>query len=523
MTSTRAPRSASSPGKHRKGGQPGRSPKAGAPGRTGRTDRNARPGRPGAKNSTRFDSAAPAGRPGSGRPKKPRNARPEQRLAPPAGPANGFVKLGVPPILAGQLAAAGIAEPFPIQSATIPDALAGRDVLGRGQTGSGKTLAFGLPLITQLALRRPGGVDGEALPKGKKPRHGAVEKAKRNSGLPRGLVLVPTRELAMQVHDALDPLATAVGLRLGLVIGGASYDRQIRRLSQGVDIIVATPGRLEDLLGRGAADLSAVRVVVLDEADQMADMGFLPQVDALLERVPRTGQRLLFSATLDRGVGELVARHLREPVEHSSDPGTASVDTMTHRVLIVAGSQKAGVAAKVADSGRRTIVYVRTRTLVDEVSEQFTAAGLRADALHGGMSQRARSRALEGFRRGYTSVLVATDVAARGIHVDNIDLVLQMDPPNDHKDYIHRSGRTARAGGSGTVVTLSTPRQRRQVMRMLGTAGVTPEIEDTGRPAGQPRGQSRPGARPSGQRRTNGYKGGGNRSAAPTRVATTAS
>lgn len=416
--------------------------------------------------------------------REPRSRKPRRTFAPPAGLDNGFVQIGVPAILAGQLAADGITEPFPIQTATIPDALAGRDILGRGQTGSGKTLAFGLPLITQLAMRRPGGIEGGAVvPSGStakhpKQRHGQAQRQQRNAGLPRGLVLVPTRELAMQVHDTLEPLAAAVGLRLGLVIGGASYDRQIRQLSRGIDILVATPGRLEDLLNRDAADLHEVRLVVLDEADQMADMGFLPQVDALMERVPNKGQRLLFSATLDRGVGNLVAKHLSDPVEHSTDPQTASVESMTHRLVIVSNANKSQIAAQVAQSGQRSIVYVRTRALVDEIAEAFTESGLRVNSLHGGMSQRARSRAMDGFRQGRVAVLVATDVAARGIHVDDVDLVVQMDPPRDHTDYVHRAGRTARAGRTGTVVTLTTHRQRRQVERVLRAAGVTAEVDD---------------------------------------------
>ena len=394
---------------------------------------------------------------GRGRPHRDSRDGHQPRRQPvrlPEGP-NEFVDLGVAPELAGQLLTEGIEKPFPIQAATIPDALARRDILGRGRTGSGKTLAFGLPLLTRLAAEKPG---------------------KRQESLPRGLILVPTRELPSQVHDALRPLAEVLGLRVAQVIGGTAYGPQIRRLSRGVDVIIATPGRLDDLIEQGAADLSAVRIVVLDEADQMADLGFLPQVEALMEHVPPNGQRLLFSATLDRGVDALVRNHLSDPVEHSTDPGTASVDTMTHRIHVVHNSDKAAAAAEIAANGGRTIVFVRTREGVETVADDFADAGLRSDILHGGMSQRARTRAMDGFKRGRTAVLVCTDVAARGIHVEGIDLVLQMDPPNDHKDYLHRAGRTARAGESGLVVTMSTPRQKARVTRLLNTAGVRPEF-----------------------------------------------
>jgi len=412
----------------------------------GRRDHGGKPPRRGEQQRDR--------RAGSGHPA--RSQRPTRTAAarPPKGP-NAFVDLGVDPVLAGRLLADGITEPFPIQQATIPDALARRDVLGRGRTGSGKTLAFGLPMLTRLAAETPG---------------------KRRAGLPRALVLVPTRELAVQVTQALEPLAEAVGLRVAQVIGGAAYAPQMRRLSRGADLVIATPGRLHDLVSQSAANLSAVRIVVLDEADQMADMGFLPQVDALMEFIPNKGQRLLFSATLDRDVDALVRRHLTDPVEHATDPGTASVDTMTHRVHVVSAIHKQAEAVGLVRSTGRTIVFVRTRDAVEGVADGFADAGLRSDALHGGMSQRARTRAMEGFHKGRTQVLVATDVAARGIHVEGIDLVLQMDPPNDHKDYLHRAGRTARAGESGLVVTMSTPRQKHRVARLLQHAGVSPEF-----------------------------------------------
>jgi superfamily II DNA/RNA helicase len=276
--------------------------------------------------------------------------------------------------------------------------------------------------------------------------------------------------------EVLIPLADAVGLDVVLVIGGASYDKQINRLRKGTDIIVATPGRLYDLTEQGAADLSHISTVVIDEADQMADMGFLPQVEVLLNQVPQHGQRLLFSATLDNAVGSLVKRYLREPREHSTDPDTA-VSTMSHRVVVVPHAKKQEHAAGIARNVERTIVFVRTRAAVEDFSDQFNELGLSCDMLHGGMSQRARSRALDGFKRGSTRVLVATDVAARGIHVENISVVLQYDVPADHKDYLHRAGRTARAGAEGTVITLVSPQQHRNLQRLLQRAGVDAETD----------------------------------------------
>ena len=368
---------------------------------------------------------------------------------------SGFSDLGVPEIFAAVLQRQGINDPYPIQRASIPEAIAGRDILGRGQTGSGKTLAFGLPLMIRLTKGQP------LVP--------------RRS--PRGLVLVPTRELASQVMETLIPLADAVGMDVCLVIGGASYDKQINRLRKGTDIVVATPGRLFDLTERGAADLSHISTVVIDEADQMADMGFLPQVEVLLDQVPQHGQRLLFSATLDDGVGALVQRYLRDPREHSTDPDTAAVETMTHRVVVVPHAAKRDHAAGIARDVDRTIVFVRTRAAVETFTDELTTLGLSTDMLHGGMSQRARSRALDGFKRGSTRVLVATDVAARGIHVDGISVVLQYDVPQDHKDYLHRAGRTARAGAGGTVITLVSPQQHRGLQRLLERAGVAAETD----------------------------------------------
>jgi superfamily II DNA/RNA helicase len=410
-----------------------------------------RGGKPGARNQ-RGDRKPPAGRSRSARqPRAERANRPAPTLTGPSG----FTPLAVPDVFAAVLQQQGINDPYPIQQATIPEAIAGRDILGRGRTGSGKTLAFGLPLVTRLSKGGP-------LP------------ARRS---PRGLVLVPTRELATQVMDVLRPLTDAVGLDVCLVIGGASYDKQISRLSKGTDIVVATPGRLFDLTERGAADLSHIRTVVIDEADQMADMGFLPQVEVLLDQVPSHGQRLLFSATLDDGVDALVKRYLRDPREHATDPDTATVTTMEHKVVVIPHAQKQEHAAGIARGSRRTIIFVRTRADAEVIAEQFGGLALATDMLHGGMSQRARSRALDGFRAGRTSVLVATDVAARGIHVDDIAVVLQLDPPRDHKDYLHRAGRTARAGAAGTVITLAAPHQQRGLQRLLERAGVTAEVD----------------------------------------------
>jgi superfamily II DNA/RNA helicase len=363
---------------------------------------------------------------------------------------NGFAALGLPERLVERLARDGITAPFPIQEATIPDALAGRDVLGRGQTGSGKTLAFGLPMLARLLA------DGS----GRVPRR------------PRALVLVPTRELAMQVSDALEPLVHVVGMRHKLVAGGLSYTTQISALERGIDLLIATPGRLIDLMDRGAVELGSVQVAVLDEADHMAEMGFLPEVTRILDEVPDGGQRLLFSATLDNGVDQLVARYLTDPVTHSTDDVAASVTTMRHFPFLIDPQHKKPLTAELANRDGRTIVFVRTKLGADRVAGQLRESGVLAAALHGGLSQGVRNRVLGAFRLGTLRVLVATDVAARGIHVDDVSLVLQVDPPADHKDYLHRSGRTARAGEEGSVVTLVLPHQRKQTERLLREAGL---------------------------------------------------
>ncbi|NUR80014.1 MAG: DEAD/DEAH box helicase, partial [Dermatophilaceae bacterium] len=363
---------------------------------------------------------------------------------------NGFAALGLPERVVERLARDGITTPFPIQAATIPDALAGKDVLGRGQTGSGKTLAFGLPVITRLL---------EA---------GATRRPRR----PHALILTPTRELAMQISDALEPLVHVVGLRHKLVAGGLSYTTQINALNKGIDILIATPGRLNDLLERGAVEMDDIAITVLDEADHMAEMGFMAEITTTLDKIPSDGQRLLFSATLDRGIDDLVAKYLDEPVVHSTDDATASVETMEHHVLLIDPQHKKVITAEVANREGRTVVFCRTKLGADRIALQLREQGVMAAALHGGLNQGQRNRVLGAFRDGTLPVLVATDVAARGIHVDDVSVVLQVDPPADHKDYLHRSGRTARAGDRGTVVTLALPHQRRTMERQLKEAGL---------------------------------------------------
>jgi superfamily II DNA/RNA helicase len=360
-----------------------------------------------------------------------------------------FADLGLPRRLEKALRAAGITTPFPIQAATLPDALAGRDVLGRAQTGSGKTLAFGLAILSRLD--------------GGKPR----------PLRPRALILVPTRELAMQVTDALIPLAKPLGLWCRTAVGGMSFPSQADSLRRGVDVLIATPGRLSDHIRQGTCDLSEVEITAIDEADQMADMGFLPQVRAILDRTP-DGQRMLFSATLDGDVDTLVRMYLTDPVTHSVSPTTASVSTMDHHVLLVSRADKPAVIAEMAARDGRTIMFVRTKHHVDRLTLKLRALGVRAGALHGGKTQAVRNRVLSEFRDGAIPVLVATDVAARGIHVDGISLVVHVDPPADAKDYLHRAGRTARAGESGTVVVVATHDEQRSVQRLTDKAGVTP-------------------------------------------------
>ncbi|MFD5784665.1 DEAD/DEAH box helicase [Streptomyces sp. NPDC126933] len=362
-----------------------------------------------------------------------------------------FAELGLPPELLKMLTSLGVNEPFPIQAATLPNSLAGRDVLGRGRTGSGKTLAFGLGLLVRTAGQRA------------QPRQ------------PVALVLVPTRELAQQVTDALTPYARSLKLRLATVVGGMSIGRQASVLRGGAEIVVATPGRLKDLIERGDCRLDRVAITVLDEADQMADMGFMPQVTALLDQVRPEGQRMLFSATLDRNVDLLVRRYLHDPVVHSVDPSAGAVTTMEHHVLHVHGADKYATTTEIAARDGRVLMFLDTKHAVDRLTEHLLNSGVRAAALHGGKSQPQRTRTLAQFKTGHVTVLVATNVAARGIHVDNLDLVVNVDPPSDHKDYLHRGGRTARAGESGSVVTLVLPNQRRDMSRLMADAGITPQ------------------------------------------------
>ncbi|MGW0600538.1 DEAD/DEAH box helicase [Streptomyces sp. NPDC002776] len=359
-----------------------------------------------------------------------------------------FATLGLPEAVVRKLAQNGVTTPFPIQAATIPDALAGKDILGRGRTGSGKTLSFGLPTLARLS-------------------GGRTEKHR-----PRAVILTPTRELAMQVADALQPYGDQLGLKMKVVCGGTSMGNQIYALERGVDVLVATPGRLRDIISRGACSLQDVQVAVLDEADQMSDLGFLPEVTELLDQIPVGGQRMLFSATMENEISTLVKRYLNNPVTHEVDSAQGNVTTMSHHILIVKPKDKAPVTAAIASRKGRTIIFVRTQLGADRIAEQLCDAGVKADALHGGMTQGARTRVLEDFKKGYVNTLVATDVAARGIHVDGIDLVLNVDPAGDHKDYLHRAGRTARAGRTGTVVSLSLPHQRRQIFRLMEDAGV---------------------------------------------------
>ena len=364
-------------------------------------------------------------------------------------PASSFAALGVPQPLVRALNAQGISVPFDIQTATVPDGLAGRDILGRAQTGSGKTLAFGLPVLAQVAACG-------------RPR----------SWRPRALVLVPTRELAMQVADVLAPLGKPMGIFLCTAVGGVPYQRQIDNLRRGVGVIVATPGRLKDLINRQACSLEEVEITVVDEADQMADMGFLPEVTELLAMTPPGGQRMLFSATLDGDVDTLVRQFMTDPVLHAMTPEPVGATSLDHHVLVVPPPDKFAVTASIAARDGRTIMFARTQLSVDRIVGQLAEVGVRAGALHGGKAQRVRTRTLAEFREGRTPVLVATDVAARGIHVDGISLVVHIDPPKDAKDYLHRAGRTARAGQSGQVVTLVLPRQRKAILAMLDRAGV---------------------------------------------------
>ncbi|MFB7270241.1 DEAD/DEAH box helicase [Streptomyces sp. NPDC056244] len=420
-----------------------------------RSERYDRAARPAGKRPVNSRAKGPAKGPAKA-PARRAAARPQEFTLPetitPALPAvEAFDELDMPAGLLKTLTAQGVTQPFPIQGATLPNSLAGRDILGRGRTGSGKTLAFGLALLARTAGRRA------------EPR------------APLALVLVPTRELAQQVTDALTPYATAVNLKLTTVVGGLSITKQAGALRRGAEVLVATPGRLKDLIERGDCRLDRVAVTVLDEADQMADMGFMPQVTALLKQVEPGGQRMLFSATLDRNIDRLVRQYLTDPVVHSVDPSQGAVTTMEHHVLYVLDeTDKKEITTRIAARDGRVLLFLDTKRSVDRLVKRLLASGVRASGLHGGRSQPQRNRTLEQFKTGLVTCLVATNVAARGIHVDDLDLVVNVDPPVDHKDYLHRGGRTARAGESGSVVTLVLPEQRREMTRLMSDAGIVP-------------------------------------------------
>ena len=431
-----------------------------------------------------------------------------------------FLDLGVPETLANVLAADGKTEAFAIQRDTLPDSLAGRDVLGRGRTGSGKTIAFALPLVARLS---------------------GASAARRTPGRPRALVLAPTRELASQIAATIIPLADATGLKVTTIFGGVSQRPQEQALRAGVDIVVACPGRLEDLMKQKLIDLSAVEISVLDEADHMADLGFLPGVTRILAATPQGGQRMLFSATLDRGVDVLVRKFLRDEVLHEVDEESVPQGVMTHRVFVVAGNDEKTALIRHLASGRgRRILFTRTKHQAKKLAKQLTASGIPAVDLHGNLGQNARERNLAAFgaslESGGVRVLVATDVAARGVHVDEVELVVHVDPPVEHKAYLHRSGRTARAGAEGVVVTVALDGQRGEVKDLLRKAKVAapleavtaldaavsalvgdpaPHVVPTVAPAQVQRPASKPGSRPSGGRgsgrggRDAGAEGGG--------------
>ncbi len=362
-----------------------------------------------------------------------------------------FADLGVPSDLVALLNARGIDQPTPIQAATLPDALSGRDVLGRGRTGSGKTYAFLLPIVARLSSGR------RAAPKS-----------------PRALILAPTRELVGQINEALAPLAKAAGLTTQTVFGGVGQNPQVQGLRNGADIVLACPGRLEDLIGQGHCSLGSVEVTVLDEADHMADLGFLPAVKRILDRTPQQGQRMLFSATLDRAIDVIVKRYLTNPAVHEADSAQSPVAKMDHHVLHLNREHRVPVLVDLASAPGRTVVFTRTKHGAKALARQLNKSGVPTVDLHGNLSQGARTRNMASFHSGKATTLVATDIAARGIHVDDVALVVHADPPTEHKAYLHRSGRTARAGASGTVITLMTDEQRRDVQSLTRAAGIKP-------------------------------------------------
>ncbi|HLI55145.1 MAG TPA: DEAD/DEAH box helicase [Acidimicrobiales bacterium] len=363
-----------------------------------------------------------------------------------------FADLGIEEELSGALRSLGISAPFPVQALTIPDALAGRDVCGKAKTGSGKTLAFGLPLLQRL------------------------EPSAERGRSPRAVVLVPTRELARQVADVLEPLAAARGLVLALCYGGTSMDAQLESVRSGVDVLIATPGRLIDLHQRGELRLDRVKAVVLDEADRMADMGFTPQVEWILRHLPRQRQTMLFSATLDGDVDRLVRHEMSDPVRHEVASSTQTVSGMVHRFVQVHQLDKVKVTAAICRSSRRTIVFTRTKRGADRLTDSLRKEGVDARPIHGDLRQQARERALRSFSAGRLPVLVATDVAARGLDVDDVDTVVHFDPPEDHKAYLHRSGRTARAGREGLAVTLVLWNQAMDIERIQKRLGISSPV-----------------------------------------------
>ena len=398
----------------------------------------------------KFMTAQPIEHAGPAGGRRRRHSRPAPAQADAAvGPLTSFAALGVPAPLVDALTANGISVPFPIQAAVLPDALSGTDILGRGRTGSGKTLGFSIPLAARLA-------DGYTC-----------------AGRPRGLVLVPTRELASQVQEVLEPLARAVGLKVGTVFGGTAQRPQVAALHGRVDIVVACPGRLADLIEQGHCHLGDVEVSVVDEADHMADLGFLPVVRRLLDATPAEGQRMLFSATLDNAVDVLVRRFLNNPARHSVDPPAAPT-ALIHHLLTVSATDRTKVVAALAGGNNRSLIFTRTKHGAHKLARQLHAAGVPTTELHGDLGQRTREQNLESFSTGDVRVMVATDIAARGIHVDSIDLVIHADAPAEHKAYLHRSGRTARAGADGVVVTLQTQAQDREVRALMRKAGVVP-------------------------------------------------
>jgi superfamily II DNA/RNA helicase len=418
-----------------------------------------------------------------------------------------FADFGLPTAVVSALAANGIESAFPIQAATLPDSLAGRDVLGRGRTGSGKTYAFLLPVVARLA--------SSSTP--------------RRAGRPRALILAPTRELVAQIDAALAPLAKAMNLRSVTIFGGVGAQPQIAKLREGVDIVIACPGRLEDHMQSRHADLSAVEITVLDEADHMADLGFLPPVKRLMDKTPKDGQRMLFSATLDGGVDVLIKRYLHNPVVHSVDSEQSPVSEMVHHVLHVDNAARIDVLTDLAAAPGRTIMFARTKHGAKGLARKLNSRGVPAVELHGNLSQNARTRNLAAFSDGSAAVLVATDIAARGIHVDDVSLVIHADPPVEHKAYLHRSGRTARAGAEGTVVTLMIDSQVSDVRTLTRKAGVKPtitrfsgashpvlqEIAPGERKFGEPLILEAPASQPQRQR---SHGGGGGRSAASPRT-----